>query len=627
MPRARTHALAATLVLALLAFGTWFAFGRARESRSASARTDRTALTAAVPTELSSRIASRDSGAEPAASARSEIESASPAAVPAPQPVAPVARLLGRVIEVDGRPIAEALVELDSWPASLRRSAGQRGARTGAAGGFELELSLAGLTRAWIEASAGPFHQRARVELDRSQLVAGEHRVGDVVLEAAGVIRGRVRDPNGAALTGVTVEARALIASNKPVAVDETGAFTIARCRPGPCVVVASGPSGARLADLVTSIEPGVETVVELLLRERERTISGIALDRWQRPLAGVQVHGVPQDWQRDARTTTAQDGSFTLHPRMAGRHALVLANEHGQRTAPVGSAEPGDTQLVLVDEHGFVLEVEARDADTGDALSSFAAVAIALEGLERSGALVDRPPTSKDGRARVYVDPRVHAILGVADGHLPVATPVLVDAGSLARQTLDFHRGARLRGRVRGAPHANVVLSADWLLNGEPASDHGYMGSKARTDVQGRHRPSVHTLADEHGSFELSGIAAGTYALEVRAAYGRYEARGLRIEAGQTRDLGELELMADARLEGRISSSGAAAGGWTIWFRQWSGGPVPVATDGSFLIERMSSGAHELHLNDRRGKLLRKFTLELAPGETRRVEWTVDGL
>jgi hypothetical protein len=556
------------------------------------------------------------------------------------------------VVEVDGRPIAGALVELAHATFSRDPRFGQQAeprrrtvlstTRTNEAGAFDLELRLDEAADVQVGASASARHTRARHTLNVNEFVAGAHDLGDLVLRPAGWIRGRVRDPGGASVEGVYVVANALLNESSPVRVSESGEFAIERCRVGPCIVAAFGRSGARLADAVIQVEADVETVLELELREQPAAISGVVLDRWRRPAVGVVVRGEPAIRDRAARATTGADGAFVLYPRVSEPHALFLG-EVSRPEAVLENVNPGDAQLVLVAEHGFALEIVALDAQSGAVLTDFGAARVPSLLMHLGGQLPQSAMPAADGRMLVFVDVRDDGIVCFADGYVPFAGPIAPDAGELSRQTVRLERGATLAGRLLAAPYARVSASPERQAVRGNLEALGYIDPDAATrvgqgllqlfgnadkDVQGYFHPVVRAIADEHGAFELEGLSEGTYTLDAHAAVGRCSVRGVPVPRAGTLDLGDLELIRYARLEGVIRSARVAATSLHVRRSSLTASAVTADAEGNFAIDRIEPGRHEFHLGDHRrpGQQLGKHTLELAPGETRRVEWTVDG-
>lgn len=246
-------AFAALIALAVASAVGWMTFGNSGESAAAEHEADASAFEAAAPEDTSgglSSIASDAGGSVEQESARNEAE-----APPAPEPEKPATRVVGRIVDLAGQPVAGVKVyaaptdrnqrtPLDGppWDEPRRK---RREATTDEAGRFALVVLSAGSLRFAARASDyAPLDLEdvlAVAEIDNDlgtlELVPGV-RVSGRVVDARGQGVGEVelylpRDPQNPIWMGKTETGTRLGAT------DSSGNFDLGPLLPGPWVILA----------------------------------------------------------------------------------------------------------------------------------------------------------------------------------------------------------------------------------------------------------------------------------------------------------------------------------------------------------------------------------------------------
>ena len=185
----------------------------------------------------------------------------------------------GRVVDADGRPVAEARVRAEPADASSRPRGRVLGSVEDEEGRFLLRDVAAG---SWILRA----ETRGRGEASRPgvRVVAGRTTdAGTLVLDRGGVIRGTVVDTDGSGIPGATVQAERDLRSRggRLQARSESGGrFELPGVPPGRFAVFASHPAFASSEPVVAEVEPEAEPEAVRLVLPRGGRIEGQAFHR-----------------------------------------------------------------------------------------------------------------------------------------------------------------------------------------------------------------------------------------------------------------------------------------------------------------------------------------------------------
>lgn len=306
------------------------------------------------------------------------VAPAARAQTPPPQPQG-TARITGKVLRVDGRPIANATIRWVRWEGGR----GMQGAgRTGADGTFLLEKLLAGSYQVTAQAEGfvtSEFGQTAvgqpgkRIDIVDAQTF--EH--ADITLLKTSAIEGVITDEFGDPVPGVTVQMAQVqfaVGANRlmpiggvPQPSDDRGRYRVTGLAPGEYyVMVLSGafaqpetsagfaptffpgtavPTSAR----AVRVAAGQDTtdVSFALTPAAMRTVTGIATDADGKPSTAMVLLAAMSNGDVRAiimaRTQAAPDGSFTFRNVPEGTYVIQgfgrPGDGSGLGTAPFGSA------------------------------------------------------------------------------------------------------------------------------------------------------------------------------------------------------------------------------------------------------------------------------------------------
>ena len=303
---------------------------------------------------------------------------------------------------------------------------------------------------------------------------------------------------------------------------DAHGRFTLAGLPEGEAAVFAQGAGWVsdRLAEVkdhgydptVRRIPPGDASslVLEVVL---SAVVEGIVLGADGQPLAGVQVealqHGMDRRPRRDRDprvVTTTADGTFlhdALVPEWPGAFQARSA-DHPPTQTDVITLTPGRTnpRVEIRMTEAARLPVAVVDAETGHGLGE---VEIHAAWTDEASGLLMTGTWKTDAEGYVSIRPvppgRVRLLVRRA-GYLEPVDVVWAEATTLdadpATVTIRLSRGVVIRGRVVVPPELGTEgldVQAEALSPGAPSS--------AEFPVA------------EDGTFEITGIAPGTYRVQ----------------------------------------------------------------------------------------------------------------
>lgn len=566
---------------------------------------------------------------EPASAAHAATTTSATASTTGASSADPRCRVFGRVTGSDARPLAEVRVSLTSvdgpWStrSPLPRADGGAGKSTGLEttskpdGTFEFEAPLP--TSDWITLRVEPSIHFGLHELnfgsaggrDRPRLVAGDNDMGDIRLPACGAVTGVVRSEDGAPLAGASVRAAFGLTAGgySSTRTDQAGRFVLGHITPGQveCSIRKEGWRSATTKPVV--VQASVTERIDDVVLGRASEIAGLVVDTDGRPASGVRIEGWPVGSGQSARTTTREDGTFTMSLPQTEPYVLEInrAQEYepwgGQHGAPEFTFAPGTKDIRIVLRRNETITFRVVDAATRAPIESFG---IALdEKLApgtyttrfRRGAEIEAHP---GGRVTLSASAAKHEVLVRAAGYTPYEGPIVVDPASRDVVTVALSAASSLRGRIvrGGSAIAGVAVTMQresLRADGTPSEIVGTMGTNVRFDVGGYTGRLREVTSDAEGRFAFDEVAPGTYALTARGSgVAAQIRRGVVVATGGT-DLGDWILGADAILRGRLlAPAGVDPVGYTVRVDGLGQPELRIsAPDGSFEFTGLAPGAH----------------------------------
>ena len=383
-------------------------------------------------------------------------------------------RAAGRLVDPEGRPLAGRVSLLEvggvQVPAAVAEAVR---AEAGGDGRFLLTRVPAAPV---VLAARAPGRVPARVDVDGE---AGGEPVdaGDVVLQPAATIRGRVRDGAGRPVAGAQAEAHARaqvtgVWRDLEATADAEGLF-----------VLDGVQQGARYELLVRA--PGFGSVtrrvaggesVEIVLAPGGR-LTGTVVDSSGRPVPDFEVTANPEssgDWTSDT-VHDAEDGRFTLEDLAPGTYAVeVSARDHA--TAAVSgvklvAGQARDVGRIRL-ERGGTVRGEVKDA-SGRPVAGARLSAHQRSDLYRTR--TDDPTTDAGGRFEIrglaagtaelharhprYATGR--ATVEVVPGAAPAEVQIVLEEGGRVEGSVLRRDGSGAGGMmVRATPSAGLSLA-----------------------------------------------------------------------------------------------------------------------------------------------------------------------
>ncbi|MEM7263898.1 MAG: RNA polymerase sigma factor, partial [Planctomycetota bacterium] len=288
-------------------------------------------------------------------------------------------RLVGRVLDPDGRGVPEMTVRL--------RSA-EQGAATDDEGAFSLGVDakvVPGLLDLWVGSQSHEmvrpmWASTKRLVLVRDVSEASDEsvEVGEIYVEPGGAIRGRVL-LEGAA--GTAAAEKVLVSVSVPgvpgdvhqgCEVDARGEFFIGGLPDGfvrvrPVARLGRGSSVTRGASKTVRIVAGRVTEVELdLARDARTEVQGLLLDSDGKPTRGR----VKANWKGGFDWVDTDDGEFTFD--VSADAEVTLKGRRGKGRAEISGVLPGDRGVVLqleVAPH-FTVDCRFEDGEVAEKLN-----------------------------------------------------------------------------------------------------------------------------------------------------------------------------------------------------------------------------------------------------------------
>ncbi len=370
----------------------------------------------------------------------------------------PGRRATGRVLASSGRPIEGAFVAATASAASefLERN-DVRTAVSGADGRFELADLRADLPHVlFVRASGWGVTFRA---FPPGEAQATSLELGDLVLESAAGLEGRVLDASGAPRAGVSValspcpadpaaRAAATLHGRRSVESDATGRYVLRDLAPGDWSLALHAPA------LPPRVEQSLRLSAGQFLRGHDLCIvEDLSLEGWisdeqGHPLEDAWITAIPEDGSRAAGTFASDaEGHFEIGGLAPGSYTL---RAQGPRTdsETCSRFEELSQPHVAAGTHGLALRLFARS-------SSIRGRVLDAEGEGLAGAFVWRsdagfPPEEfvlSDGQGRFELPVTTAGTLQLAAQRgipLPQSTRTQTYAEGRVGRVVDDDEGSR---------------------------------------------------------------------------------------------------------------------------------------------------------------------------------------
>jgi protocatechuate 3,4-dioxygenase beta subunit len=549
--------------------------------------------------------------------------------------VRPGARLVGRLLDANERPVAGkvAVGDLDGRP--VPRVLAEPFATDAAADGrFAIDGVPVGEHALGVTAQ-GLARQRVDVAV----------REGDVRLEVGIAIRGRVRSKAGQPIADALLRATVMRMGNDNTEArsEADGTFVLAGLEQGVYRVSAEAV-GFGQED--KTAEAGGEPV-ELVLSPAG-TITGRAVDERGQPVESFRVSARTNERSgmgfRMPRMeeTTSEDGRFTLSNVSAGDYVVsVSASEMVAATVPgvkVAEGQSVDVGTVKLTAGGIVRGTVVDQTGAGIAGASVA-VAPLPQNWMVSGLPVEVSSDTTGAFELKGVAPG-SADIGASHPNYASADPVSVQVDT-AKPTTDVRlvltQGGRIEGSIRkrdGTGRAGLMVNANPMARFRPTPS-GFL--------------SATTLPD--GTFAIEHVPAGRTNVSIFARIGGpmsgASMRTVDVRDGETTtlDIVDREIL----LSGRVTRSGAPGAGLRLdamspkgmmFFGGMQQGAPPAAStgpqkmtattrdDGSFEMLVDEPGTYGLNATTVDGRVrLPHRTVEVPDTDAHAIELSYDGV
>lgn len=514
------------------------------------------------------------------------------------------ARISGRVLDADRRPLENAVVAVEPQ-ASLGPGSGSflggpepAGGRTDGSGEFALDDVPPGPLRLRVVAEGWKPKELEDLEVGPGESI----RDLEIVLERGAAVAGRVLDaqgrPAGEAFLAILDPG---VRTNISARADGDGRYRLEGVEPGLRQVEVRWRDRRLTREL--EVAPG-ENALDLRF-ERGTQVSGRVIDSAGSPVAGAQVALVAPGagpMGMAASTETGADGAFRLADVLDGSYRLRAeaqgyARSVSDQTVEVTGAPVSGLEVQLSSGatlRGRLIGLEAKEA-AGAQVSAL----LRTKGLLTAGLV--RPDGSYEIPGLV---PGRWLVTAVAGGSGRTAEAPIEIAGGATEELLDLELkgGLRLTGTVlrAGQPVAGIHVSVRPL---EAES-----GAMAATDHEGR--------------FELTGLDPGPYKVSVAVANGSTQTETITLAADD-----EIRIEIDtSRLAGHVidASTAQPIAGAAVSLElldRAAADDIPVlgsgeATDatGFFRIEDAAGGRYRLRI-EKNGYAVAEVLLTVTAG------------
>lgn len=383
-------------------------------------------------------------------------------------------------------------------------------AMTGAGGKFR----VAGLAPGSYRITVSPDWQGdVNIRTKRSDPIAAGATGVKIVVETGGVIRGVVLDPRRVPLAGVTVFANpdkredgakpTEGVTGRNARTRDDGTFSLSGLGDANYTVsVATGRDGNTMtfkAWTKPGVAPGTGNL-EIVLEEG-LTISGTVMDADGKPVANVTISCNPlvrdrENRQPNRNTTTDSAGAFSVGGLSPGDFQLSLANwtGSGQQGLVLENADKiaaGSQGIRLVATKGLTIAGSVVDEAGGPARGAFVSA---------------QPKAGGRGRSARVGDDGTFELTGLAPGG---TYRVLVQAPG--------HPMGQVEDVAPGTAGVRVVLPKGYEASGRVTDEAGQPVKQGQLQFSHQNgEQSQSAVTGEDGTFKVTGLAEGTYEVQV---------------------------------------------------------------------------------------------------------------
>jgi protocatechuate 3,4-dioxygenase beta subunit len=511
----------------------------------------------------------------------------------------------------------------------------QKSATCGADGSYEFASLDAGVVMVtaskeghWLEGEPSNWWealQSADAAKDlKIELTEGGEAKRDIELKAGSSVEGVVLGPDGNPLAGVRVSAPASM-ENPPTGAD--GVFKLAGVKPGSAVSVWASKDGYRMtvtkpiAVLAGETTTGVtlRMVNQAKVRGKVTTASGAPLAEARVQLAARSPgQNNPWDeqnrWQNAARVPVRPDGTYEApltfsspNQLLVRASALDLATTDSAAVDLVEGRESYEVDIVMPDGSDISGRVVAKGGDAGIA-GARVSVSVARDNNVNYGWSGQQAPiwavTDATGAFTVsHVAAATYEVRAAADGYvvevksakLPADKPLLIEMSP--------------EMSIEGV----VVLGDDSPVEGVEVQATGNQTQvKTFGGIQQGPRTSI---TDRKGAFRVTGLAAGTWSIDVRPPW----SSELNIKAKRVDGIagGAKDVRVAVEQGGAISGRVCDPQGKGIQMAWINANPMPkegvnltgnewryaqTRADGTFTINGLGEGPYQVHVNANAG-------------------------
>jgi protocatechuate 3,4-dioxygenase beta subunit len=503
------------------------------------------------------------------------------------------ASISGRVLDPDGKPVAEAQV---SARAASRRD--EHHSTSDREGGFRI-VALPEAPDYRVKA----WHDEFAPATVPGISVKGREDVSgiEIRLSKGGSIRGRVRDHGGIAIAKSTVYAIGAsredgeVTSDAGAESDEEGGYEISRLQPGTYTVTAESPGLARVEKSGVRVEEGKAASGVDFTLGAGKSLSGRVVDAGGRPIEGAAVELVGQGGIRAYTidsATTGSDGRFTVKWGEEMQPSLSASKSGYEKAYLKDSSAAGEVTLTLERSGIIAGQVKAPGGGSLKRLEVWAVIPGEFLGFRFSQGDEDgeRTRVEPSGRFEVSVAPGTHTIQAQAAGYAPaLAGPITVGPGERREGVLiDLVPEARIGGTVLRKGAKTPFEEASVAIR--PAS--------------GGYGALPYAGATASGRFSLEGVPAGAFDLVVE--YGQNKKKtftGFDIASGETKEI-HLEVEASGGIRGIVRRGGRPVEGAEVSIEMRAGKDevrdfTRAGAEGRFEISGLPAGEYRVRVSE----------------------------